>query len=340
MARRRIAGAARARARLAAGAAHARRRCSCRWSSASAGWTVLLTQRAATLKDHAGQISFPGGRIEPQDADAWQAALREAHEEIGLSESFVEFAGYLPDHWVGTGFRVTPAVGFVNPRYELRIATAEVHDVFEVPLRLHPGRRQSQAAPAAARGCDDRGLRHPVRRAQHLGRDRRACCSRCAACCKARGRAAPMRRPNELRACASCSRSWSGCARPTAARGIGSRPSRASRPTPSRRPTRSPMPSSAAISRISRMSSGDLLFQVVFHAQIARERGRVRFRGGGGGDLRQARAAPSARVRRQRRHGSSAAEQSVAWEDIKARGTRRRRRGERARRRAAGRCPR
>ena len=98
------------------------------------GWTVLLTQRAATLKDHAGQISFPGGRIEPQDADAWHAALREAHEEIGLSEKFVEFAGYLPDHWVGTGFRVTPVVGFINPGYGLRIETAEVHDVFEVPL--------------------------------------------------------------------------------------------------------------------------------------------------------------------------------------------------------------
>jgi len=99
-----------------------------------AGLTILLTQRAATLKDHAGQVSFPGGRIEPGDADPWRAALREAHEEIGLSERFVEFAGYLPDHWVGTGFRVTPVVGFVNPLYTLRIATAEVHDVFEVPL--------------------------------------------------------------------------------------------------------------------------------------------------------------------------------------------------------------
>jgi len=99
-----------------------------------AGTTVLLTQRADTLKDHAGQISFPGGRIEPDDVDAWHAALREAHEEIGLSASFVEFAGYLPDHWVGTGFRVTPVVGFVNPAYELRLATAEVHDAFEVPL--------------------------------------------------------------------------------------------------------------------------------------------------------------------------------------------------------------
>jgi 8-oxo-dGTP pyrophosphatase MutT (NUDIX family) len=97
-------------------------------------WTVLLTQRAATLKDHAGQISFPGGRIEPEDQGPWAAALREAHEEIGLAASFVEFAGYLPDHWVGTGFRVTPAVAFVNPAFELKIAAAEVHDAFEVPL--------------------------------------------------------------------------------------------------------------------------------------------------------------------------------------------------------------
>src|SRR6202521_2129661 len=67
------------------------------------GMTVLLTQRAATLKDHAGQISFPGGRIEPGDADAWHAALREAQEEIGLAPSLVEFGGYLPDHWVITG---------------------------------------------------------------------------------------------------------------------------------------------------------------------------------------------------------------------------------------------
>jgi 8-oxo-dGTP pyrophosphatase MutT (NUDIX family) len=98
------------------------------------GMTVLLTQRAATLKDHAGQISFPGGRIEPGDADAWHAALREAQEEIGLAPSLVEFAGYLPDHVVISGFRVTPVVGFVKPEYQLRIATAEVHDVFEVPL--------------------------------------------------------------------------------------------------------------------------------------------------------------------------------------------------------------
>jgi 8-oxo-dGTP pyrophosphatase MutT (NUDIX family) len=100
----------------------------------AAGMTVLLTQRATTLKDHAGQISFPGGRIEPEDADAWHAALREAFEEIGLRPELVEFAGYLPDHVVISGFRVTPVVGFVKPEFELRIAAAEVHDVFEVPL--------------------------------------------------------------------------------------------------------------------------------------------------------------------------------------------------------------
>jgi len=96
--------------------------------------TVLLTQRATTLKDHAGQISFPGGRIEPADRDAWHAALRETFEEIGLRSELVEFAGYLPDHVVISGFRVTPVVGFVNPLYQLNVAAAEVHDVFEVPL--------------------------------------------------------------------------------------------------------------------------------------------------------------------------------------------------------------
>jgi 8-oxo-dGTP pyrophosphatase MutT (NUDIX family) len=98
------------------------------------GYSVLLTERSATLKDHPGQISFPGGRIEAQDASPWEAALREAEEEIGLRREWVSFAGYLPDHPILTGFRVTPVVGFVVPHHELALDAGEVHDAFEVPL--------------------------------------------------------------------------------------------------------------------------------------------------------------------------------------------------------------
>jgi 8-oxo-dGTP pyrophosphatase MutT (NUDIX family) len=100
----------------------------------SEGFTVLLTERSAALKDHAGQISFPGGRIEQGDTDAWAAALREAWEEIGLAADRVDFAGYLPDQRIMTGFRVTPVVGFVRTDYDLQLDAAEVHDAFEVPL--------------------------------------------------------------------------------------------------------------------------------------------------------------------------------------------------------------
>ena len=96
--------------------------------------TVLLTQRATHLSNHPGQVSFPGGRIEPGDASPLEAALREAHEEIGLEPAFVTLAGYLPDHIVISGFRVTPVVGFVRPGFELLLDAREVQDTFEVPL--------------------------------------------------------------------------------------------------------------------------------------------------------------------------------------------------------------
>ena len=96
--------------------------------------TVLLTQRASQLKNHAGQISFPGGRIEPQDAGPSAAALREAHEEIGLAASYVSIVGYLADHILLSGFRVTPVVAFVRPGFELLLDSKEVSDTFEVPL--------------------------------------------------------------------------------------------------------------------------------------------------------------------------------------------------------------
>jgi 8-oxo-dGTP pyrophosphatase MutT (NUDIX family) len=98
------------------------------------GLNVLLTLRASHLKNHAGQVSFPGGRIEDTDAGPWEAALREAHEEIGLESRYVARAGYLRDHVVISGFRVTPVVGFVAPGFDLRLDTTEVEDVFEVPL--------------------------------------------------------------------------------------------------------------------------------------------------------------------------------------------------------------
>ena len=101
-----------------------------------AGLHVLLTQRASHLKHHAGQISFPGGRIEPADAGPWEAALREAKEEIGLEAGYVTRAGYLQDHLVISGFRVTPAVAFVRPGFDLRLDRTEVEDVFEVPLEF------------------------------------------------------------------------------------------------------------------------------------------------------------------------------------------------------------
>jgi len=98
------------------------------------GTTVLLTQRTDHLHDHAGQISFPGGRIEVNDATPETAALRETEEEVGLDPSRVELIGRLDTYIVRTGFEVTPAVGFVHPPFEISPDPFEVADVFEVPL--------------------------------------------------------------------------------------------------------------------------------------------------------------------------------------------------------------
>jgi len=98
------------------------------------GLTVLLTQRADHLNDHAGQISFPGGRREPFDRDATATALREAKEEIGLAGERVEILGSLPDFLTGTGFCVSPVVGLVHPPFTVQADTFEVAEIFEVPL--------------------------------------------------------------------------------------------------------------------------------------------------------------------------------------------------------------
>ena len=95
---------------------------------------VLFTRRTADLSDHPGQISFPGGRAEPQDGDAVETALREAEEEIGLKRSQVEVLGRLPTYATGTGFLVEPVVALVAPDPELDPDIREVAEIFEVPL--------------------------------------------------------------------------------------------------------------------------------------------------------------------------------------------------------------
>jgi 8-oxo-dGTP pyrophosphatase MutT (NUDIX family) len=98
------------------------------------GLSVLLTQRTNQLRDHAGQISFPGGRMDPEDRTPDETALRESEEEIGLERNNVEIIGYLPQYLTVSGYSVTPVVGLVQPQAEYVLDEFEVADVFEVPL--------------------------------------------------------------------------------------------------------------------------------------------------------------------------------------------------------------
>ena len=95
---------------------------------------VLLTKRAEHLNEHAGQVSFPGGKIDPTDASPMDAALREADEEIGLKRDFIEPIGYLDVYATGFGFRILPTLARVRPDFELTINANEVDASFEVPL--------------------------------------------------------------------------------------------------------------------------------------------------------------------------------------------------------------
>jgi len=109
--------------------------------------TLLLTMRSANLKKHSGQISFAGGRLDESDSSNIHAALREAHEEIGLHPSCVEVLGELPTYLTGTGYLVTPVVGIVAPQMSLTLNPHEVTEVFEVPLDflMNPGNHRRHA---------------------------------------------------------------------------------------------------------------------------------------------------------------------------------------------------
>lgn len=98
--------------------------------------TVLFTQRSQTLRTHAGQVSFPGGRVENGDGGPLQAALRETREEIGLAPEFITLAGYLDPHMALSGFWITPVVAFVRPGFTLQVDHREVDETFEVPLEF------------------------------------------------------------------------------------------------------------------------------------------------------------------------------------------------------------
>ena len=110
--------------------------------------SLLLTKRTSHLKKHAGQVSFPGGRIDPGDHDATAAALREAHEEIALDPASVEIIGRMDDYVTGTGYIITPVLGLIPPGAAYRASPDEVEAVFEFPFStlLDPGapRRQKQ----------------------------------------------------------------------------------------------------------------------------------------------------------------------------------------------------
>ena len=112
------------------------------------GLAVLLTRRTDHLNDHAGQISFPGGRTDPEDVDAIATALREAREEVGLAADEIEVIGVLPTYTTVTAYEVTPVIGLLDPPRALALDAFEVAEVFEVPLAflMDPSHHRRHAA--------------------------------------------------------------------------------------------------------------------------------------------------------------------------------------------------
>ena len=114
---------------------------------------ILLTKRTATLSSHAGQVAFPGGRIDPGEGVV-EAALREAREEVGLPADLVEVTGRLPDYLTGSGFRISPVIGLLAPGFVPVPAAAEVEEVFELPLSVLLDPSAPERRRAAWKGRD------------------------------------------------------------------------------------------------------------------------------------------------------------------------------------------
>ncbi|RYF76782.1 MAG: CoA pyrophosphatase [Comamonadaceae bacterium] len=118
---------------------------------------LLLTERTTNLSNHSGQVAFPGGRVDPGDADIAFTAMREAQEEVGLSARYIEVLGHLPTYTTVTSFVVTPVVALVRPGFELTLNPHEVAHAFEVPLRFlmdpaHHRRHRVEADEPEGRG--------------------------------------------------------------------------------------------------------------------------------------------------------------------------------------------
>jgi len=120
------------------------------------GLKVLFTRRADHLARHAGQVSFPGGRVNDDDANVIDAALRETEEEVGLPRSFVDVFGDLDTYETGTGFSIHPLVGFVREGFDLKIDSAEVAEAFEVPLRFLLNRDNHEQRTGTWQGTERR----------------------------------------------------------------------------------------------------------------------------------------------------------------------------------------
>jgi 8-oxo-dGTP pyrophosphatase MutT (NUDIX family) len=131
----------------------------------ASGLSVIFTKRTTHLKAHSGQVSFPGGRAEPEDPTPEFTALREAQEEIGLAMESVEVLARLPDYLTRTGFRVTPVVGLLTPPLALVPDPREVEEVFEVPLEvlLDPKNHQLESRDIQGRTVGYYVIRHGER---------------------------------------------------------------------------------------------------------------------------------------------------------------------------------